>query len=472
MKRFKKKYIWELVAIIFVLIGVIIGITALVTKSNIEFSTSHVDIEVNGEYNPSDFIKAVNGGKISDVQIDNSQVKIDQLGEYKIVYKYKNEEFSLNVRIVDKKAPEYEVSHIELGLGEAMTPELFVKNIKDQTETKISFKENYNFTEAGEYTVVLVVEDLAKNKTEKKATLKLIKDKEKPILTGLKDLTVTKDTKINYLSGIKAEDNLDKEPKIEVDSSQVMVSKIGNYKVVYTVTDKSGNQNIYHRSVYVVDKKVVNSIGQNGDKVVYLTFDDGPSSNTAKVLDILKKYNAKATFFVTGNGQKYNYLIKRAHEEGNTIGLHTYSHQYSKVYASVDNYFNDLDMIGQMVKGQIGFVPNYIRFPGGSSNTVSRKYSKGIMTILTSEVQNRGYQYYDWNASSGDAGGNNVAVSSIVRNATSSHAKNINILFHDTAAKNTTVQALPQIIEYYQGLGYTFKGIDDSSFSPHQHVNN
>ena len=103
-----------------------------------------------------------------------------------------------------------------------------------------------------------------------------------------------------------------------------------------------------------------------------------------------------------------------------------------------------------MVKDIIGFVPKYVRFPGGSSNTVSRKYCPGIMTVLSRELINRGYQYYDWNGDSTDASGNNVAVSKLIANATSSKANNINILFHDTAAKSTTVQALPAIIENYK----------------------
>ena len=213
-------------------------------------------------------------------------------------------------------------------------------------------------------------------------------------------------------------------------------------------------------------------LAPSGNKIVYLTFDDGPSGNTAKILDVLAKYNIKATFFVTGNGKKYNYLIKRAHNEGHTIALHTYSHDYKKVYSSVDAYFDDLTRVGNMVKEQIGFVPKYIRFPGGASNTISRKYSQGIMSKLVTEVQARGYQYYDWNVSSGDASGNNVPVSKIVKNSTSSRSQNIMLLAHDTAAKSTTVEALPQIIEHYQALGYSFKGITDSTFTPHQRVNN
>lgn len=109
---------------------------------------------------------------------------------------------------------------------------------------------------------------------------------------------------------------------------------------------------------------------------------------------------------------------------------------------------------------------------GGSSNTVSRHYSAGIMSRLTRMVQEKGYQYYDWNVSSGDASGNNVPTARLIANATASRNNQIMILFHDTAAKNTTVEALPKVIEHYQSLGYTFKGIDDTTFTPHQRVLN
>ena len=224
-------------------------------------------------------------------------------------------------------------------------------------------------------------------------------------------------------------------------------------------------------AVYLESEPVV-AQEDEGKKIMYLTFDDGPSANTQKILDILDQYNAKATFFVTGTNQKYNYLIKEAHKRGHTVGLHTYSHDYAALYKSVDAYFDDLNKVGEMVKKEIGFVPRFIRFPGGASNTVSRKYCPGIMSTLVKEVKARGYQYYDWNADSTDASGNHVAVSKLVANGTSSRANNINLLCHDTDAKSTTVEALPAIITHYQQLGYQFKGIDEDSFTPHQKVNN
>ena len=125
------------------------------------------------------------------------------------------------------------------------------------------------------------------------------------------------------------------------------------------------------------------------EKVVYLTFDDGPSENTQKVLDILEQYDAKATFFITGSREECRPLIKKAYEAGHTIGLHTYSHDYADVYSSVDAYFEDLEKVGKVAEEQIGYVPCFIRFPGGSSNAVSKKYTQGIMTELTSLVQEK-----------------------------------------------------------------------------------
>lgn len=125
-----------------------------------------------------------------------------------------------------------------------------------------------------------------------------------------------------------------------------------------------------------------------------------------------------------------------------------------------------------MVEKFTGEKSMLIRFPGGSSNTISKKFVPGLMTKLTKEVQEKGYQYFDWNCDSTDASGNNVPVERLVENATSGKAQHINILMHDTDAKDTTVEALPKIIEYYRGQGYAFKALTKDSFAPHHHVNN
>ena len=211
----------------------------------------------------------------------------------------------------------------------------------------------------------------------------------------------------------------------------------------------------------------------NGEKILYLTFDDGPSANTEKVLDILDKYGAKATFFVTGHEPEYRPMIAEAYRRGNTIGMHSYTHDYATIYQSEDAFFGDLSQVADVVKEQIGYVPYLTRFPGGVSNTVSESYCPGIMTALASDLQAKGYQYYDWNVSSSDASGNHVPVDTIVQSSCAYGSfTNVILLCHDSAAKTTTVEALPQIIEYYQSQGFVCKAIDRSTVVVHHHINN
>lgn len=208
-------------------------------------------------------------------------------------------------------------------------------------------------------------------------------------------------------------------------------------------------------------------------KTVYLTFDDGPSENTQAVLDILDKYGIKATFFVTAINPDYLPMISECYKRGHTIGLHTYSHQYDQVYASVDAYWNDLNRIGSVVEKQIGYVPCFIRFPGGSSNTVSADYTKGIMSELAEEVVSAGYQYFDWDASCGDGATHTADELVEASKADTAYGyQSIVFLMHDGAQKETTVEALPQIIEYFKSEGYEFAPIDRSTCVPHHGIGN
>ena len=208
------------------------------------------------------------------------------------------------------------------------------------------------------------------------------------------------------------------------------------------------------------------------EKVVYLTLDDGPSYLTPQFLDVLDRYNVKCTFFVTAQDPEYFYLIREAYDREHTIGLHSYSHDYATVYASPEAFFADLDAIGQVVADQIGYVPAFIRFPGGSCNYVSHDYCEGIMTYLSTAVQERGYQYFDWNCSSGD-GAVVDDVNQLIAAATSvDYWENIVLLSHDCGGKETTLAALPSIIEYYLNNGYEFRPITRDAFTSHQEIFN
>ncbi len=205
-------------------------------------------------------------------------------------------------------------------------------------------------------------------------------------------------------------------------------------------------------------------------KTVYLTFDDGPSSYTPQILDTLDKYGVKATFFVK-NGGKYNYLMKDIVNRGHSIGLHTYSHDYAKIYSSDNAYFNDLNKISDLVFEQTGVRSKIIRFPGGTSNTVSKQYSRGIMTRISKSVTQQGYVYFDWNCDNGDAAGANT-VQKQLNNCSkySKSASTVIVLMHDT--KKATRDALPQIIEYYKNCGFEFGVLTTSSPRIQHRANN
>ena len=206
-------------------------------------------------------------------------------------------------------------------------------------------------------------------------------------------------------------------------------------------------------------------VPNDGSKICYLTFDDGPSTNTLKILDTLNRYNAKATFFVTKNANIA--YVKKAYSAGHTVGLHTASHVYSQIYKSTDAYYSDLSAISAAVEQQIGIKSNIIRFPGGSSNAISKQYCKGIMTSLTKSVVDKGYFYFDWNVDSGDAGsakGNSAAIATNVINS-AKNKKLICVLMHDTSA--ATAKALPAIIEGLSAQGYSFKALTAESYHFH-----
>lgn len=209
------------------------------------------------------------------------------------------------------------------------------------------------------------------------------------------------------------------------------------------------------------------------NRKAYLTFDDGPSANTAKILDILDRYNVKATFFVIYNKEysnTYSEIVKRGH----TLALHSYTHTYSKIYAGETAYFNDLNKLSDHVSQLTGVTPKIIRFPGGSSNTVSKKYCIGIMTELTKEVTAKGYIYHDWNVDSGDADAKTVDKDILVENIRSrlgSRSRAV-ILMHDSHSKTTTVEALPEMIEYIQSRGYEILPITEDTEPVHHSVQN
>lgn len=460
----------SLAAVLFLILGALFYFK---TRPLVVFYHHSIEVEINGSFEPLEQIKKVRKGKIEEVSADISQIDFKTLGEYEAIYTYHNHQYCLDVEIVDKTAPTFKVKEGTTDATVDVDPSTLVYDIKDATKTTVTLKEEYDFDDEGTIEVVVVVTDEGGNSTEKKTKVKILpKDTEKPKISGEASITLQKGAKFDPLESISVKDNQDPAPKLSILKSDVDINEIGEYEVQYECIDRSGNIATFTKKVTIVERNKIGRDSSNGENIVYLTFDDGPSYNTSKILDILDEHNVKATFFVTGNGQAYNQNIKRAYDAGHTIGLHTYSHNYGKVYASKENYFKDLKQVSDMVEDITGKKSHYIRFPGGSSNTVSADYTKNIMTELSKDVLDRGYQYYDWNISSEDATGNNISTSRIIEAATRADEGNVIILFHDASNKDTTVEALPKIIEHYKRLGFRFSAITDESYTCHHGINN
>lgn len=195
----------------------------------------------------------------------------------------------------------------------------------------------------------------------------------------------------------------------------------------------------------------INPVKSSGKKV-YLTFDDGPSSNTDQILDILKDYDVKATFFVVGKTDERSVkAYQRIVEEGHTLAMHSYSHKYDEIYESKEAFARDLNSLQEYLYETTGVWPRIYRFPGGSSNTVSKVDMQELIEYLT----DIGITYFDWNVASGDAVSRTLPAETIVNNCLSGIEKQKEsvILMHDASNKGTTIEALPQIIEAIQEQG-------------------
>lgn len=224
------------------------------------------------------------------------------------------------------------------------------------------------------------------------------------------------------------------------------------------------------RSIYTVDEQRADeAVMLNKDRKIYLTFDDGPSCYTDDILDILNQYGVKATFFVVGKTDEESLAAyQRIVDEGHTLGMHSYSHKYQEIYQSVESYAEDLNKLQEFLYDTTGVWSRYTRFPGGSSNQVSSVDMSELIVYL----KEQGIQYFDWNISSGDAAAGTVSVQTIVDNVMRDVEKHdtVIVLMHDAAGKETTVEALPIILEKLLKLPDTsLLAIDDETV-PVQHI--
>lgn len=461
----RKKYFIILLVIVYLLL---IDIRVLLKLNNVlTLNDATVVLSIDEEYKEPGFDASIFFINLKNkVKIEND-VNTKKTGKYHITYKLNLLLFTLKkermVIVKDTVKPTITLNgeeNITICPNKEYEEDGFKASDNNDGDitSKVEVKQNND-------NITYTVEDSNNNRTSITRTIKK-EDNEDPKITlkGNKSIYLTQGEEYKE-PGFTATDNCDGTltDKVKVSGS-VNKNVIGTYTLTYIVKDSTGHETTTKRTIYVEKQ-------QTGG-VIYLTFDDGPSGSiTPKVLDILKEENVKATFFVIHHDKSLHKYIKRAYEEGHTIALHSYTHNYKKIYASKEAYFEDLEKIKNEVYEITGEYSNIIRFPGGSSNTVSR-FNPKIMTTLAEEVENKGYIYFDWNISSGDAGGaktKNDVFQNVTRNLT--RGTNI-VLLHDKENNYITLNALRDIIDYAKIKGYTFDKITTSTKQVHHSINN
>lgn len=399
-------------------------------------------------------------------------VNTNKIGTYKITYMvdYKKTYFSksMEVKVVDKKKPELTIEGAFTNVcPNGKTNDVKIKAV-DNYDGDITRKVKYKIEDGR---IIYKVSDSSGNTSRKEFKVNIMDNKDPTIILNDENILYIsvgeKFVEPGYVAIDECDGNITENVKV---TGKVDTSKKGTYELKYSVSDESGNETIVNRIVKVFPKNNYKP-GEVSNKTIYLTFDDGPGAHTARLLDILKKYDVKATFFVVGYNNNYNDLITREANEGHTVGLHSYTHNYGLIYSSIDAYMEDLLNIQNKVKEYTGVESKIIRFPGGSSNTISRRYRTKIMSDLTKKVEEIGFRYFDWTIMSGDAG-NTKDPNQIFYNVTSALKEDgLNVvLMHDI--KSYTVDSVERIIEYGLANGYTFAPITMDSPVVHQKVNN
>ena len=313
---------------------------------------------------------------------------------------------------------------------------------------------------------------------------------------------------------VQAEDDADGDVSDRIKSEgSVDTDQVGTYTITYTVSDEWGN--VAKQSRYVTVKRIPVSADEaaaaaiitpvteeaaaaggaagtgstanaaagataaqaakpataDPKKIIYLTFDDGPGRYTEELLKILDDHKVLATFFVTAAYKDYQDLIGAEYNAGHSVGVHTATHEYSEIYASTDAYWEDFNIMQDIIQEQTGCRTDIFRFPGGASNTISANYSKGIMSELAKQSGEKGYIYVDWNVTSGDAGDTTDSEVLYQNMMKGIHTyENSFILCHDI--KDFTMATMDRFITDALKEGYTFLPITSETRTCHHGINN
>lgn len=461
---------WKVISLIILFLIVVSGIYYFFILEHISVKLNGLEVlrqEVNNEYIETGVIVKNNNKSVEKGLYEvstNGEVDVSKLGTYEVSYKvrYNDKEYDLKrkVVIVDESAPIISVNY------EKVTRDYCTK--KDSTKLKYSAKDNYDGDVTDKIEVIeedekkiLRVSDSSGNVSEKEIMIEYSKIPKNVFkLNGNSKVFVPLNGTYNE-SGTKYTDGCGKaiDEKVKISGTVDTTTK-GTYTLTYEVGSEEKLTRIVN--VYAPGDKI-------SGKVIYLTFDDGPGYYTKGILNTLKKYGVKATFFVTHQFPSYEYLLKEEAKEGHTVAVHTYTHNYN-VYSSLDAYLNDFNKMNEVIKKQTREYTNLFRFPGGSSNTISKSYKKGIVTEIAKRMKEDGYVYFDWNVSSGDA--SNANSSKIYRNVTNGvyNCSKCVVLMHDIKA--STANALDDILKTLTERGYTFLPLDAGSYTAHHGISN
>ena len=485
MGFYRRKRIWPVVTISAMALVLVLLLAAawLMSTLSLEIQLNgdeQVTIQYGESYTDPGAVAVLKSSVLGEYTLDlpveaEEPVSISGPGDYIIQYETgfwwleTSNERTLTVQ--DQEAPVITLISVPGSFtipGQEYQEEGFVA--KDNADGDITDKVQRTVTETE---VIYTVTDSSGNVAEVRRTI-VYGDVEAPALSLNEGAEITVNVGTVYTDpGYTATDNADGDltAQVQVEGS-VDTYKSGTYTITYTVTDSYGNVTTATRTVTVQPVPQPDAVNP-GDKVVYLTFDDGPCAYTKTLLDVLAKYNVKATFFVVDKGTNNNKIMQRIVEEGHAIGVHSLTHDYDTIYVNEDAYLQDFNAMRQIIYDQTGVWTTLFRFPGGSSNGVSKSYNEvpGIMTRLTKLMTDMGYQYFDWNVSSGDAGGVKTAdgVFSNVVSGIQKHNVSV-VLQHDI--KKYSVEAVERIIIWGLENGYTFLPLDATSPVCHHSVNN
>lgn len=462
MKSNKLKILLIITSILLAISISIIIFLYIFRPYNIILIDKDITMEVNTPYNEPGYTVTKLNNKPFHLEVINN-IDNTKIGEYEITYKIGNYKKIRKVNVVDttkpvitilKDNPMYICPDGKIKDYGATASDNYDKDLTNKIKTTVKEDE-----------IIYEVSDSSENKTT--LSRKIIrKDITKPVIKLDKNITIKKGS--TFKDTYTANDNCDGDVTSKViKTGSVDTNRVGSYEITYKVKDKSNNEAIIKRKVSVIDNSIK---GKN--KIIYLTFDDGPSiKNTPEILDILKKHNIKATFFVINHNKNTDYLLKREYDEGHAIGYHSYTHDYAKIYKSETAFYDDLNKIKNKVKDVLGIYSNLMRFPGGSSNTISASYNKGIMTRLTKDVVKKGYVYFDWNVGSSDTmlKDSQKICNQVTKNLI--YKENV-VLMHDSSDKIYNAKALSCIIKYGLENGYRFDKLDATSYPAHHYVNN